>query len=233
MPARAEPIAEGVWLVRGGMPKTMNVYLLRDGDGVTMYDAGVASMADAVRDAAAPLGGVRRIVLGHGHPDHRGAAPALGVPVLCHPDERVHAESEHGQDYFDCETLAFPVSKVMPRLLRTWDGGPVEIADTVDEGDEIAGFRVIHIPGHAPGLIALWRAEDGLALVSDAFYTLDPQTGLKKPPRLPHPAFNWDEGQLRTSLLKLAALRPRVVWSGHADPVTDDVPGVLESLARG
>ena len=210
----------------------MNVYLLRDGDGVTMYDAGVASMVEAVREAAAPLGGIRRIVLGHAHPDHRGAAPGLGAPVLCHPDERRHAESERGEDYYDTSKLTFPVTHVMPRLLRKWDGGPVAVSDTVTEGDDVAGFRVVHLPGHAPGLIALWRAEDGIALVSDAFYTLDPQTGFKKPPRLPHPAFNWDEDKLRASLLKLAALRPRVVWAGHADPVTESPPQVLERLAR-
>ena len=39
------------------------------------------------------------------------------------------------------------------------------------------GFRVIELPGHAPGLIGLYRESDRLALVSDCFYTLDPQTG--------------------------------------------------------
>jgi len=230
--AEAEAIADGVWLVRGGRPAVMNVYLLEDGDGVTLFDAGVASMPEALRDAAGPLGGIRRIVLGHAHPDHRGAAATLGVPVLCHPDERSHAESEHGQDYFDTSKLTFPVTHVMPRLLQRWDGGPVTVSDTVDEGDEVAGFRVVHLPGHAPGLIALWRAGDGLALVSDAFYTLDPQTGFKKPPRLPHPAFNWNEAELRASLLKLAELHPRVVWTGHADVVDDEPERVLRELAR-
>ena len=42
-----------------------------------------------------------------------------------------------------------------------------------------AGFKVMHLPGHAPGLIGLFRETDRLALVSDCFYTLDPQTGLK------------------------------------------------------
>ena len=66
---------------------------------------------------------------------------------------------------------------VMPRLTGMWDGGPVEISSTVEEGDEVAGFEVVHLPGHAPGMIGLWRESDRLALVSDTFYTLDPQTG--------------------------------------------------------
>ena len=46
----------------------------------------------------------------------------------------------------------------------------MKIDDTVAEGDEVAGFRVHHFPGHAPGLIGLWRESDRLALVSDTVY---------------------------------------------------------------
>ena len=82
-----EPVADGVWVVRGGFPsKPMNVYLLRDGDGVMLYDAGIKAMTGAVAAAGASLGGITRVVLGHGHPDHRGVAPYLGAPVLCHAD---------------------------------------------------------------------------------------------------------------------------------------------------
>ena len=44
----------------------------------------------------------------------------------------------------------------------------MKIGGTVSEGDEVAGFRVIHFPGHAPGLIGLWRESDRVALVSDS-----------------------------------------------------------------
>ena len=89
-----ERIADGVWLVRGGFPaKTMNVYLIEDGDGVTMFDAGIEAMGAAVRAAGARLGGIRRVVLGHADCDHRGAAPAIAAPVYCHPAERAAAES--------------------------------------------------------------------------------------------------------------------------------------------
>ncbi|MFL5862157.1 MAG: hypothetical protein ACJ780_15480 [Solirubrobacteraceae bacterium] len=42
-------------------------------------------------------------------------------------------------------------------------------AGTVAEGDEIAGFEVVDPPGHAPGLIGLFRRSDGLALISVAW----------------------------------------------------------------
>jgi hypothetical protein len=41
------------WLARGGFPlQTMNVYLIEDGDGVTVLDAGVASMSTGRRGPA-------------------------------------------------------------------------------------------------------------------------------------------------------------------------------------
>jgi glyoxylase-like metal-dependent hydrolase (beta-lactamase superfamily II) len=106
----------------------------------------------------------------------------------------------------------------------------VQIAGTVDEGDEIAGFRVVHLPGHAPGLIGLFRESDRLALVSDTVYTLDTH-GRREPAHVPHPAFNQDTDQARESIRKLAALDPTSVWAGHVDPVTGDVRAQLDRAA--
>jgi glyoxylase-like metal-dependent hydrolase (beta-lactamase superfamily II)/predicted ester cyclase len=227
-----EQIAEGVWIVRGGFPlRTMNVYLLRDCDGVVVFDGGIKAMTKAVAAAGARLGGITRLVLGHEHPDHRGIAPGLGVPVFCHADGRADAEGDGGVHYFDVSKLKPLTRLVMPRLLNIWDGGPVQIAGTVAEGDDVAGFEVVHLPGHAPGLIGLWRESDRLALVSDCFYTLDVETTRKGAPRVPHVAFNFDTEQARASIRKLAALAPAAAWPGHADPITGDVQAQLERAA--
>lgn len=224
----AEPVADGVWLVRGGFTRTMNVYLLESDGGVTLFDAGIRVMTAAVSSAAARLGGVRRVVLGHADADHRGAAAGLAAPVFCHPKEVAAAESSSPfRDYWDFGRLDPRGKLAMPRLLRSWDGGALRVAGTVSEGDEVCGFRVVELPGHAPGLIGLFRESDRLALVSDCIYTVDPQSGRKGPARVPHPAFNQDTDQARASIRKLAALEPAAVWAGHADPVTDDVVGEL------
>jgi glyoxylase-like metal-dependent hydrolase (beta-lactamase superfamily II)/predicted ester cyclase len=228
-----EPVAEGVWLVRGGFPaRTMNVYLLADDGGVTVFDAGIASMTTAVRKAAARLGGIRRVVLGHADADHRGAAPGLAAPVYCHPAEREAAELENAiRPYFNFDKLGPHGRFVLPRMLPVWDGGAVRIEGTVSEGDEVAGFRVVELPGHAPGLIGLFRDSDRLALASDCVYTLDPQTGIPGAPRVPHPAFNIDTDRARASMRKLAELDPRAAWFGHAKPLLGDVAGQLTAAA--
>jgi glyoxylase-like metal-dependent hydrolase (beta-lactamase superfamily II) len=209
----------------------MNVYLVRDGDGVLVFDGGIKAMRNAVAAAGAKLGGITRLVLGHEHPDHRGIAPALGVPVFCHPDGRADAEGDGGVHYFDASELKPLTRLVMSRMLASWDGGPVKIDGTVEEGDDVAGFEVVHLPGHAPGQIGLWRESDRLALVSDCFYTLDVETTRKGEPRVPLRAFNQDTEQARASIRKLAALEPAAAWPGHADAVTGDVRGQLEHAA--
>jgi glyoxylase-like metal-dependent hydrolase (beta-lactamase superfamily II) len=231
---RMEPVAPGVWVMRGGLPRRlMNVYLLEDDGGVTLFDAGVEDMTAWIAAATARMGGLKRIVLGHAHEDHRGAAPGLDAPVLCHPDEVEYAEAAGPTSYFRLHRLESTLFRTAyPRLLAEWDGGPVQIAGTVSEGDEVAGFEVRHFPGHAPGLIGLWRESDRLALVSDTIYTLNPQTlGRSTPPSLSHPAFNRDTEQARASIRKLAAFEPRTVWAGHADPVTGNVRAQLERAA--
>ena len=191
-------------------------------------------MTRAVAGAGARLGGIRRIVLGHGHTDHRGTAPGLGVPVLCHPAEVEDAEGSGGFRYWPAGLTGLPTpQRQIHRLMHryAWDGGPVKIAETSSEGDEIAGFRVIELPGHAPGQIGLFRESDRLALVSDCFYTVD-MWGRSCAPHVPEATYNFDTEQARASIRKLAAMEPSAAWPGHAKPVTGDVKRQLEVAAE-
>ena len=232
--AEPEKIADRVWIVRGGFPlKTMNVYLIEeDGGGVCMFDAGISDMTHGLAAIGASMGGLTRIVLGHGHQDHRGAAPGLDAPVYCHTLERGVAEGDGGYSTFDFEKVRFPGNKLYPWYLKQWDGGPVHIAGTFEEGEEFAGgFRAVHIPGHSPGMVALVRERDGVALTSDAFYTLNIETTMKGAPKIPHSAFTPDRQEAAASLRKLAGLGLSAAWPGHANPVTGDVAAQLEQAA--
>ncbi len=233
---KPEKVADGVWLLRGDLRNGMNIYFLEDGDGVVQWEAGTRSMRKAALAAGENLGGIKRVVLAHAHADHRGTAPFMRAPVFCHPDDVADAESDElFSPYMDLSKLPILSARwIYPLLFRYWDGGPVEIAGTIDEGDEVAGFRVIHFPGHAPGLIGLWRESDRVALVSDVVYFADPAL-LKPLPEgettVPHPAFNADHERARESLRKLAALEPKVVCAGHAEPLRGK--NLREALERG
>jgi hydroxyacylglutathione hydrolase len=231
-------VADGVWLLRGDFRGAMNIYFIADGDGVVQFDAGTKSMRKKAAVAARELGGLKRIVLGHAHADHRGTAPYLGAPIFCHPDEVADAEGDKAvTPYFNLSLLPVaPVRWIYPALLRHWDGGAVKVNGTVSEGDEIAGFKVIHFPGHAPGLIGLWRESDRVALVSDVVYLVD-SARLKPLPHgeasVPHPAFAWNHQEAKRSLRRLAELEPKVVGAGHEVPLRgDNLRATLEAAAE-
>ena len=231
---RLEPIAPRVWLLRGGLLRNMNAYLIEDGDGVVVFDTGEKGMAAAIAAAGARLGGIKRVVLGHGDTDHRGAAPELSkiAPVQCHPDAVAQAQGSGGRDYWHMERLPAAI-RLLHRFTHRfiWDGGPVTISGTVSAGDDVAGFEVVELAGHAPGQIGLWRASDGVALVSDTVY-LTTMSGRPTDAHVPHEAYNLDTAQAREAIRRLAALRPKLVGVGHLGPMTGpDVAAQLERAA--
>ena len=209
-----EKVADGVWLLRGDLGKSMNIYFIEDGDGVVQFDAGTKAMVKPAKAAAAELGGVKKVVLGHGHADHRGTAPSMGAPVFCHPDEVADAESDAAVDsYMEISTLPTLRARLAyPLLMRRWDGGAVNVDGTVSEGDKVAGFEVVEFPGHAHGLIGLWRESDRLALVSDVIYLIDSvKLGKPLPPgeaSVPHPAWAWDHAEAKRSVQQAGGARP-------------------------
>jgi hydroxyacylglutathione hydrolase len=210
--------------------------LVSDGGRVTLFESGSRTMADEISRAARGLGGIERIVLSHAHADHRGGASALKAPVLCHPDERADVEGDGGEHYFDWSKVRNPlVRAAAPGTLRRMDGGPVRVDGALSEGDVVAGFEVLHLPGHAPGLIGLWRERDRLAIVSDAVFAFDPftVTGRAGPPRLPPAPVRPDDDAARASVRRVAELDPATVWLGHYGPLTGDVRGQLDQVAEG
>jgi hydroxyacylglutathione hydrolase len=217
--------------------KTTNIYFLEDDGGVIVYETGSVTNAPEITQAAADRGGIAGIVLSHAHPDHRGGASQLDAPIFCHPEERPGAEGdgwlEDGYDFSRIENPA--IRDAVPRFLRELDGGPVAIEGTLCDGDVVAGFEVLHLPGHTPGQVGLWRESDRLAIVSDAVFVWDPFTidGLPGHVRLPPPAIRPDDQAARASMRRIAALDPATLWLGHYGPITGDVADQLEAAAGG
>ena len=118
-------VADGVWRLTRGFPLQINVFLVREDDGVAVFDAGHKPMGPASARAADALGGATRVILGNAHADHRGGANAIGAPIHCHPDERADVEGDGGAHYFDSRRCRSSRAPLTPRFMRSWDDGPL------------------------------------------------------------------------------------------------------------
>ena len=109
----------------------------------------------------------------------------------------------------------------MPRLSLKYLRGPARRVDRVlRAGDELAGFRVLDVPGHSPGHVAYWRESDRVLIVGDVLTDMNPMTGipgLHEPPWL----FTPDPAENRRSARTLLTLDPRLVLFGHGGPLRD------------
>ena len=230
--ASVRQIAPGIKQVSVGAPFRSHVYLIDDPGGPIAFDTGVKGSGPAILAAAGRR--LQRVILSHSHVDHRGAAGELGAPIYCHPDEVADAEGDAGRSYTDFARIENElVREVLPRLHAVWDGGPVKITGTITEGEPIAGFRVIHTPGHAPGQIALLRESDRLLLAADTIFTLDTETGRPASARVSHPFSNADTETARESVRRLIPLQPASVWTGHAEALTgQNIAEQLEQAAE-
>ncbi|HYY74297.1 MAG TPA: MBL fold metallo-hydrolase, partial [Solirubrobacterales bacterium] len=100
----------------------------------------------------------------------------------------------------------------------TGPGHPVD--RTLHEEDEVAGFKVIEVPGHSAGHVAFWRESDRVLVLGDVLTNMDVLTGI---PGLHEPKsyLTPDPEQNRRSARKLRPLEPKLVLFGHGPPLRD------------
>jgi len=203
-------VADGVYQLRGFRPDAINVYLLED----VVLDA-------ATRDAARRI--LRQVkgrtiaahALTHAHPDHQGASKEicqrLGLPLWC---GRADAEA------MESGTFQQPRHWVNRLIEWVWAGPGHPVARRLVEGDEVAGFKVLHVPGHAPGHVAYWRLSDRVLVLGDVLNNMNVATGVRGLHE-PKAIFTPDPAQNRESARRLAALEPALVCFGHGPPLRD------------
>jgi hydroxyacylglutathione hydrolase len=206
-------LAPGVWRLKELPLPVINIYLAED----VLIDAG--RTWDRRRVFAEIEGReISMLALTHAHPDHQGVAKdvceARAIPLACHADD---VEAMEGRRHLQEAHRGHLANRVIRSI---WEGPPYEVERILIEGDEVAGFRVVHAPGHARGEVIFFRESDRVAICGDVIRNLSYATYrpmLAEPPEI----FTYDPAENRRSIRKLAELSPSLILPGHGPAVTD------------
>jgi glyoxylase-like metal-dependent hydrolase (beta-lactamase superfamily II) len=240
-------VAPGVW---GRKDAFVNYYLIHDetSDAWALVDAGLKWSAGSIKNMVNNVMGEGRrpaaIILTHGHFDHTGALLTLAkewnVPVYAHLLELPYLTGKSSYPPPDPSVgggLMASVSFLYPKT-------PIDIGEYVHklpDDNSIPGFtewKYIHSPGHTPGHISLFREKDKVLIAGDAFVTTKSESAIHALTHMSHlsgpPKYftsNWASAKL--SVIKLAALDPEIIATGHGKPMQgEEMRLELNNLSR-
>ena len=211
-------IIDGAYLVPMG---NANAYLLDTGPDLVLVDAGFAGKAsvalDAIRQLGRPVSDLKHLVFTHGHPDHIGSAAALvretGATTYMHAADAPLAES--GGPFRAMRVgrgliprIAFPLVWRPDERME-----PFRIDRHLADGETLplaGGLRVVHVPGHCAGQVALLWQGGRLLIAGDVCMNI---LGIGDPIGFE----DVEEG--RRSQRKLAGLDFEAACFGHGGPI--------------
>lgn len=162
-----------------------NVFLLRDGEELTLIDAGPQGKAQELMEGLEQIGvapsDIENILVTHCHQDHSGALKsvkeATGADVWMHPRDAKLVEQGRSR-------RPWTVTPGIFHRILYWiyvKGVPVDIPEVEIEHEiqddqtlpVAGGLRAVLVPGHCAGQIAfLWPKQGGVLFAADAALSL-------------------------------------------------------------
>jgi glyoxylase-like metal-dependent hydrolase (beta-lactamase superfamily II) len=217
----------------------VNFYLVEDGDGRTLIDAGMPRLRGGLErllgERGLGLAAIDAVVLTHGHPDHVGFAERVrqaGAPVYVHAEdaEMTRTGKAHKRERSMLPYLLKPPAWKLVRAFAT-GGRPRHVAQVTplraDTELDVPGRpRVVFTPGHSPGHCAIVLADRGVVFTGDAMCSWNPLTGRLGPQIMPD-GLQWSTERAMGSLRALEGLDAGTVLFGHGEPWTGGVAAAV------
>ena len=211
-----------------------------------LIDAGMPKSGDElIRVATERFGKApAAIILTHGHFDHVGSVVDLiyewNVPVYAHPLEFPYLTGRKAYPEPDTSVEGGMLAKIS----SIYPNEPIDITEKLQVLPEdgtlpfLPDWRWMHVPGHSPGQVALYREKDGVLLSADALITVRQDSFyrvlIQKEEVCGPPVYlttDWKEAH--DSVLRLASLNPNILVSGHGQYIQgEDLRAGLEDLVQ-
>jgi glyoxylase-like metal-dependent hydrolase (beta-lactamase superfamily II) len=220
-------IISGIHKIEG--VRGANCYLVITETGMLVIDTGMPGNGNRIRNYIKGLGkklsDINCVVLTHADIDHVGSAAEIkkmtSAKLAIHEDDAaVLTGKTRGKHVKGLLGLLF---KLMSPLMRFHPAEPdIILKDNVD----IAGFKVIHTPGHTNGSICLYQ-QGKIIFVGDAL-----RSDSNGNPRPPSKTMSADVVQAKASLIAISELEFDSLLTGHGAPVVGNASTKVKNLVK-
>ncbi|MFW5960095.1 MAG: MBL fold metallo-hydrolase [Chitinivibrionales bacterium] len=206
--------------------KSVNVYLIRTGNGIVVFDAGPKDSASRIMRQIEKGGyghdDVKLIIISHSHNDHFSGASELreltGAPVAAHPLDAPYIEAGRNPEVQITENLSTDVIKFINEKAGK-QFPPCKVDIRMDRNFDPADFsltgKIVETPGHTYGSVSY--------ILNDIALTADILTSRLMEPNTPRiPMFAYDINEIFKSIKKILSYDVKCLYPSHGGCFTFD-----------
>jgi len=197
-------IADNVYKLEKMM--VSQVYLIRDGEEITIIDTGFAGEYSNIKNQLKEIGvepaDISYIVITHGHMDHianlKKIGKISGAKIFVHADD-------------------------LGKIDGKADSAQINLLEGGEKLDILGGIQAIHIAGHTKGNMAFYAKRSGILFSGDCLFN---NKGLSLPPT----KFNDDTKLFEKNVKVLLDYDISIICPGHGPHIEENCNQRIKDL---